>query len=164
MSHEYAYSARAHALLAALGSCAGRDPVLTSVKSRAHRVRRAEASHAAGLLGRSALGRRAAGQIKGAEAQAEVSHAAGLLGRSALFSSDEMIQGDVLRTMLDLICSLRHKSQLAGLGVLAGLAMTSAEAAIKLLSRKLHQVCVPQYSGHSSLAATAPMHLRLADS
>ena len=72
---------------------------------------------------------------------AEASHAAGLLGRSALFSSDEMIQGDVLRTMLDLICSLRHKSQLAGLGVLAGLALTSPEAAKKLLSPKLHQVC-----------------------
>ena len=79
--------------------------------------------------------------IRGEEAEA--SHAAGLLGRSALFSSDEMIQGDVLRTMLDLICSLRHKSQLAGLGVLAGLAMTSPEAAKKLLSPKLHQVWAP---------------------
>ena len=45
----------------------------------------------------------------------------------------------MLRTMLDLICSLKHKSQLAGLGVLAGLAVTSAEMAKKLLSPKLHQ-------------------------
>ena len=63
----------------------------------------------------------------------------GLLGKSELFTSDEMIQSDVLRTMLDLICSLKHKSQLAGLGVLAGLAMTSAEMAKKLLSPKLQQ-------------------------
>lgn len=64
---------------------------------------------------------------------------AGLLGKSDLFTSDEFIQSDVLRTMLDLICSLKHKSQLAGLGVLAGLAVTSAEAAKKLLSPQLHQ-------------------------
>ena len=64
----------------------------------------------------------------------------GLLGKSELFTSDDIIQSDVLRTMLDLICSLKHKSQLAGLGVLAGLAMTSAEMAKKLLSPKLHQV------------------------
>ena len=96
-------------------------------------------------------------QIKGAEA--ETSRAAGLLGRSALFSSDEMIQGDVLRTMLDLICSLRHKSQLAGLGVLAGLALTSPEAAKKLLSPKLHQVCTPRSSGQRSLAAEATVHV-----
>ena len=63
----------------------------------------------------------------------------GLLGKSELFTSDEIIQSDVLRTMLDLICSLKHKSQLAGLGVLAGLALTSAETAKKLLSPKLHQ-------------------------
>ena len=65
----------------------------------------------------------------------------GYWARAQLFTSDEIIQSDVLRTMLDLICSLRHKSQLAGLGVLAGLAMTSPEAARKLLSPKLHQVC-----------------------
>ena len=65
----------------------------------------------------------------------------GLLGKSELFTSDDIIQGDVLRTMLDLICSLKHKSQLAGLGVLAGLAMTSAETARRLLSPKLHQAC-----------------------
>ena len=70
-----------------------------------------------------------------------------------------MIQGDVLRTMLDLICSLKHKSQLAGLGVLAGLAMTSAEAAKKLLSPKLHQVRAPQCNSNSSLAAEATVHL-----
>ena len=93
--------------------------------------------------------------------QAKASHAAGLLGRGALFSSDEMIQGDVLRTMLDLICSLRHKSQLAGLGVLAGLAMTSPEAARKLLSPKLHQVCRPLWNGHSSLAEEATVYLHL---
>lgn len=61
------------------------------------------------------------------------------MGKSELFTSDGIIQSDVLRTMLDLICSLKHKSQLAGLGVLAGLALTSAEMAKKLLSPKLHQ-------------------------
>ncbi len=66
-------------------------------------------------------------------------HLPGLLGKSELFTSDDIIQSDVLRTMLDLICSLKHKSQLAGLSVLAGLAMTSAEMAKKLLSPKLHQ-------------------------
>ena len=68
----------------------------------------------------------------------------GLLGRSELFTSDGIIQSDVLRTMLDLICSLKHKSQLAGLGVLAGLALTSAEMAKKLLSPKLHQAISTQ--------------------
>ena len=67
----------------------------------------------------------------------------------------------MLRTMLDLICSLRHKSQLAGLGVLAGLAMTSPEAAEKLLSPKLHQVCPPAVEcswqlGGRSKSASAP--------
>ena len=70
---------------------------------------------------------------------------AGLLGESELFTSDYIIQSDVLRTMLDLICSLKHKSQLAGLGVLAGLAMTSAEMAKKLLSPKLHQASTLPY-------------------
>ena len=61
--------------------------------------------------------------------------------------------------MLDLICSLRHKSQLAGLGVLAGLALTSPEAAKKLLSPKLHQVCPPQNIGKSSLPPKKTAHV-----
>lgn len=64
---------------------------------------------------------------------------AGLLGRHNSFTSDEIIQSDVLRTMLTLMSSLKHKSQLAGLQVIAGLALTSEAAAQKLLTPQVLQ-------------------------
>jgi hypothetical protein len=73
---------------------------------------------------------------------------AGLLGRYNSFTSDEIIQSDVLRTMLSLMRSLKHKSQLAGLHVIAGLALTSEVAARKLLT--------PQVLQASSQGAASP--------
>ncbi|EIE23713.1 hypothetical protein COCSUDRAFT_41874 [Coccomyxa subellipsoidea C-169] len=58
----------------------------------------------------------------------------GLLGRHDSFTSDEIIQGDVLSAMLSLMRSVKHKSQLAGLHVIAGLALTSEASARKLLT------------------------------
>jgi hypothetical protein len=66
---------------------------------------------------------------------------AGLLGRHDSFTSDEIIQGDVLSAMLSLMRSVKHKSQLAGLHVIAGLALTSEASARKLLTPNVLQVC-----------------------
>ncbi|BDA47659.1 probable calcium-independent phospholipase A2-gamma at C-terminar half [Coccomyxa sp. Obi] len=63
----------------------------------------------------------------------------GLLGRHDSFTSDEIIQGDVLSAMLSLMCSVKHKSQLAGLHVIAGLALTSEASARKLLTPNVLQ-------------------------
>lgn len=43
--------------------------------------------------------------------------------------------------MLSLMCSVKHKSQLAGLHVIAGLALTSEASARKLLTPNVLQVC-----------------------
>ncbi len=64
----------------------------------------------------------------------------GLLGRHDSFTSDEIIQGDVLSAMLSLMRSVKHKSQLAGLHVIAGLALTSEASARKLLTPHVLQV------------------------
>lgn len=63
--------------------------------------------------------------------------AAGLLGQHNTIASEEIIQGGVLAAMLSLICSAKHKSQLAGLQVLSNLALVSNTAAKKLLSHRL---------------------------
>ena len=63
--------------------------------------------------------------------------AAGLLGQHNSIASRELIEGGVLAAMLALICSAKHKSQLAGLQVLASLALVSNEAAQKLMSQRL---------------------------
>ena len=62
---------------------------------------------------------------------------AGLLGQHNTIASEEIIQGGVLAAMLSLICSAKHKSQLAGLQVLSSLALVSSTAAKKLLSQRL---------------------------
>ncbi len=67
---------------------------------------------------------------------------AGLLGRHNSITSEEIIQSDVLAAMLSLICSVKHKSQLAGLQVIAGLALTSEAAAQRLLTPEVLQVPV----------------------
>lgn len=58
----------------------------------------------------------------------------GLLGRHNSLTSQEIIASDVMSAMVTLIASLRHKRQLAGLGVISGLALSSESAARKLLS------------------------------
>ena len=65
---------------------------------------------------------------------------AGLLGRHNGITSEEIIQSDVLAAMLSLIGSVKHKSQLAGLQVIAGLALTSEAAAQRLLTPEVLQV------------------------
>ncbi len=62
---------------------------------------------------------------------------AGLLGQHNTIASTEIIQGGVMAAMLTLICSPKHKSQLAGLQVLASLALVSDAAAQKLMSERL---------------------------
>ena len=62
---------------------------------------------------------------------------AGLLGQHNSIASTEIIQGGVMAAMLTLICSAKHKSQLAGLQVLATLALVSHAAAQKLMSQRL---------------------------
>ena len=64
----------------------------------------------------------------------------GLLGRHNGLTSEEIIQSDVLAAMLELITSVKHKSQLAGLQVIAGLALTSEAAAHRLLTPEVLQV------------------------
>ncbi|KAL0020138.1 hypothetical protein WJX77_006173 [Trebouxia sp. C0004] len=61
----------------------------------------------------------------------------GLLGQHNTIASTEIIQGGVMAAMLTLICSAKHKSQLAGLQVLASLALVSDAAAQKLMSQRL---------------------------
>ncbi len=58
--------------------------------------------------------------------------------------------------MLSLMCSVKHKSQLAGLHVIAGLALTSDASARKLLTPNVLQVCPETHfqepmAPHSSL-------------
>ncbi|KAL3158161.1 hypothetical protein ABBQ32_011753 [Trebouxia sp. C0010 RCD-2024] len=60
-----------------------------------------------------------------------------LLGQHNTITSNEIIEGGVLAAMLSLICTAKHKSQLAGLQVLASLALVSNTAAQKLLSQRL---------------------------
>ena len=62
---------------------------------------------------------------------------AGLLGRHNTIASNEIIQSGVMAAMLSLICSAKHKSQMAGLQVLAVLALVSDAAAQKLMSERL---------------------------
>ena len=62
---------------------------------------------------------------------------AGLLGRHNTIASNEIIQSGVMAAMLSLICSAKHKSQMAGLQVLAVLALVSDAAAQKLMSQRL---------------------------
>ncbi len=62
---------------------------------------------------------------------------AGLLGRHNTIASNEIIESGVMAAMLSLICSAKHKSQLAGLQVLASLALVSDAAAQKLMSDRL---------------------------
>ncbi len=62
---------------------------------------------------------------------------AGLLGQHNTIASTEIIEGGVMAAMLTLICSPKHKSQLAGLQVLASLALVSDAAAQKLMSQRL---------------------------
>ena len=69
--------------------------------------------------------------------QLSVDMAAGLLGQHNSITSNEIIEGGVLAAMLALICSAKHKSQLAGLQVLASLALVSNTAAQKLMSQRL---------------------------
>ncbi|KAK9839624.1 hypothetical protein WJX81_001442 [Elliptochloris bilobata] len=58
----------------------------------------------------------------------------GLLGRHNSLTSLEIIEGDVLSAMMRLITSTKHKNQLAGLQVVAGLALASEASAVKLLT------------------------------
>lgn len=77
----------------------------------------------------------------------------GLLGRSNSLTSQEIIASDVMKAMVSLIGSLRHKRQLAGLRVIAGLALSSDSAARKLLSPEVLG-CIqasPYLRLHSSL-------------
>ena len=60
-----------------------------------------------------------------------------MLGQHNSITSNEIIEGGVLAAMLSLICSAKHKSQLAGLQVLASLALVSNTAAQKLMSQRL---------------------------
>ena len=62
---------------------------------------------------------------------------AGLLGQHNSITSNVIIEEGVLAAMLSLICTAKHKSQLAGLQVLASLALVSNTAAQKLLSQRL---------------------------
>ena len=62
---------------------------------------------------------------------------AGLLGQHNTIASTEIIEGGVMAAMLTLICTAKHKSQLAGLQVLASLALVSDAAAQKLMSERL---------------------------
>ena len=72
-----------------------------------------------------------------AKPKLSVRKAAGLLGQHNSITSNEIIEGGVLAAMLSLICSAKHKSQLAGLQVLASLALVSNTAAQKLMSQRL---------------------------
>ena len=72
-----------------------------------------------------------------AKPKLSVHEAAGLLGQHNSITSNEIIEGGVLAAMLSLICSAKHKSQLAGLQVLASLALVSNTAAQKLMSQRL---------------------------
>lgn len=64
---------------------------------------------------------------------------AGLLGRHNSITSNEIIESNVLSAMLALIRSVKHKSQLAGLAVISGLALSSEAAAKKLLTPEVLQ-------------------------
>ena len=72
-----------------------------------------------------------------AKPQLDIHVAAGLLGQHNSIASNEIIEGGVLAAMLSLICSAKHKSQLAGLQVLASLALVSNTAAQKLMTQRL---------------------------
>lgn len=61
----------------------------------------------------------------------------GLLGQHNTIAGNEIIESGVMAAMLSLICSAKHKSQLAGLQVLASLALVSDAAAQKLMSQRL---------------------------
>ena len=63
----------------------------------------------------------------------------GLLGRHNSITTDEIIESDVLAAMNGLIGSMKHANQLAGLQVVAGLALASDSAARRLLSPELLQ-------------------------
>ena len=74
---------------------------------------------------------------------------AGLLGRHNSITTNEIIDSDVLSTMVTLISSLKHKNQLAGLAVISGLALSSEAAARKLLTAevlKCLKVCARHHS------------------
>ena len=62
---------------------------------------------------------------------------AGLLGRHNSITTNEIIDRNVLATMISLIQSVKHKNQLAGLKVISGLALSSETAAKKLLTKEL---------------------------
>ena len=62
---------------------------------------------------------------------------AGLLGKHNSITTNEIIDRNVLATMISLIRSIKHKNQLAGLAVVSGLALSSASAAKKLLTTDL---------------------------
>lgn len=62
---------------------------------------------------------------------------AGLLGRHNSITTNEIIDRNVLATMVSLIQSVKHKNQLAGLKVISGLALSSETAAKKLLTKEL---------------------------
>ena len=61
----------------------------------------------------------------------------GLLGRHNSITTNEIIDRNVLATMVSLIQSVKHKNQLAGLKVVSGLALSSEAAAKKLLTKEL---------------------------
>ena len=82
-----------------------------------------------------------------------------MLGRHDSFTSDEIIQGDVLSAMLSLMCSVKHKSQLAGLHVIAGLALTSEASARKLLTPNVLQVCSERDPGELAPHSTSARFL-----
>lgn len=65
---------------------------------------------------------------------------AGLLGHHNSITTNEIIEGGVLAAMLTLISSYKLKGQLAGLRVVASLALISDSAARKLLTPRLQTV------------------------
>ena len=67
----------------------------------------------------------------------DCSRLAGLLGRHNSITTNEIIDRNVLTTMVSLIQSVKHKNQLAGLKVISGLALSSETAAKKLLTKEL---------------------------
>jgi hypothetical protein len=60
-----------------------------------------------------------------------------LLGEHNSITTNELISQNVLATLVSLISSVKHKSQLAGLGVISGLALSSETAPKKLLTKDL---------------------------
>lgn len=84
------------------------------------------------------------------------------MGRHSSNASDKIISSGVMAAMLSLICRAKHKSQMAGLQVLASLAQFSDAAAQKLMSPRLltalqvTQLCAQPGALDTTLRHTTP--------